>query len=92
MIRDTHTLWYEVGPAHSSGGCIWYVMSGPRPEVRGPGQETCITDDVTLTSSWLPPGDFQPAQPLLTSLYHLFLFGPISNLAVEGNQVIGQTS
>ena len=88
-----YTLLCMLGLAQSSEGWTWYVKRVLCPGIRGLEQESFIThtDDLCLILA-SPLCTFYLAQPLLTSLYHLFLFRPNSNLSVEGDQVMGQPS
>ena len=90
--KNTHTLLCRVGLAQSGGGWIWYIKRVLCPRIIDLEQESFAThtDDLCLILA-SPLCTSYLAQPLLTSLHHVFLFRPISNLSVGRRPSHGAT-
>ena len=92
FYKNTHTLLCMVGLAQSGGGWIWYIKWVMCPRIIDLEQESFVThtDDLCLILA-SPLCTSYLAQPLLTSLHHVFLFRPISNLSVGRRPSHGAT-
>ena len=92
FYKNTHTLLCMIGLAQSGKGWTWYIKRVLRPGIIDMEQESFIThrDDLCLILA-SPLCTTYLAQPLLTSLHHVFLFRPISSLSVERRPSHGAT-
>ena len=99
FYKNTHTLLCMIGLAQSDEGCmwyikwvLWYIKWVLCPRIIDLEQEPFVTHTHDLCLILASPlCTTYLAQPLLTSLHHVFLFRPISNLSVERRPSHGAT-
>ena len=92
FYKNTHTLLCMIGLAQSDEGWMWYIKWVLCPRIIDLEQEPFVTHTHDLCLILASPlCTTYLAQPLLTSLHHVFLFRPISNLSVERRPSHGAT-